>query len=158
MGHFRYVSLPWCPLWNWKTIRSPSFGSRYRGGILGTLPHFQCQPSHGPFPSNSCWPAVGGMTMTMLQQVVEHCAIPFGESVWALFQLASERWFTDPDNVRQFSRARWKNRVSTVSTPQRFRSISMVERFVWQLAVEVGSQSISPLFWALRIGRRIREI
>lgn len=27
-----------------------------------------------------------------------------------------------------------------------------VERFVWQLAVEVGSQSISPLFWALRSG------
>ena len=26
-----------------------------------------------------------------------------------------------------------------------------VERFVWQLAVQVGSQSISPLFWALRI-------
>ena len=27
-----------------------------------------------------------------------------------------------------------------------------VERFVWQLAVMVGSQSISPLFWALRSG------
>ncbi|CAK9076751.1 unnamed protein product [Durusdinium trenchii] len=27
-----------------------------------------------------------------------------------------------------------------------------VERFVWQLAVQVGSQSISPLFWALRSG------
>ena len=25
-----------------------------------------------------------------------------------------------------------------------------VERCVWQLAVQVGSQSISPLFWALR--------
>ncbi|CAK9001133.1 Retrovirus-related Pol polyprotein from transposon TNT 1-94 [Durusdinium trenchii] len=27
-----------------------------------------------------------------------------------------------------------------------------VERFVWQLSVQVGSQSISPLFWALKSG------
>ena len=31
-----------------------------------------------------------------------------------------------------------------------FASVFEAERFVWQLAVQVGSQSISPLFWALR--------
>ena len=29
-------------------------------------------------------------------------------------------------------------------------TLSQVERSVWQLSVQVGSQSISPLFWALR--------
>ena len=40
--------------------------------------------------------------------------------------------------------------VSFLAEPPKNSSLAETDRFVWQLAVQVGSQSISPLFWALR--------